>query len=200
MCKLPNIGKKSRFLLTFMSCYVIIKMNQIKRKRGFRGFCIEIFDKEFIMNYKIRKGVLKKYKDEKDVTEIFVPDNVGIIGEGAFDGCTSLVRILLPETVQVISDMAFNGCENLKCIALPDSTLRLGWYAFKGCHNLSDLTLPSTLKEIGRHAFAGCDSLSAVNVMHESRIYKFVLSSELDDERWQEIRHSLHRIGKAIAV
>ena len=152
------------------------------------------------MNYKIRRGVLKRYKDEKDVTEIFVPDNVGIIGEGAFYGCTNLVRILLPDTVQLISDTAFIGCENLKCIALPESTLRLGWYAFKGCHNLSDLTIPSSLREIGKHAFAGCDRLVSVNVLHEGRIYRFALGSELDDERWQEIRHSLHHLDKAIAV
>ena len=152
------------------------------------------------MNYKIRKGVLKRYKEEKDVTEIFVPDNVGIIGEGAFSGCTNLVRILLPDTVQLISDTAFTGCEKLKSIALPEGTLRLGWYAFRGCHNLSDLTIPSTLKEIGRHAFAGCDRLVSVKVLHEGRIYKFVLGSELDDERWQEIRHSLHQLDKAIAV
>lgn len=152
------------------------------------------------MNYKIRRGVLKKYKDERNVTEIFVPDDVGIIGEGAFNGCTNLVRILLPDTVQLIADTAFSGCESLKCIALPESTIRLGWYAFKGCHNLSDLTIPSTLKEIGKHAFAGCDRLVSVNVLHEGRIYKFVLTSELDDERWQEIRHSLRRLDKAIAV
>ncbi|MBP5431308.1 leucine-rich repeat domain-containing protein [Ruminococcus sp.] len=152
------------------------------------------------MNYKIRKGVLKRYKDEKNVTEIFIPDSVGIIGEGAFNGCTNLVRILIPETVKVISDTAFSDCENLRCIALPEGTERLGWYAFKGCHNLRELTLPSALKEIGRYAFAGCENLTAVHVRHDGRIYRFVLNSELDDERWQEIRRSFHQIDKAIAV
>lgn len=152
------------------------------------------------MNYKIRKGVLKKYKDEKDVTEIFVPDGVGVIGEGAFDGCTNLVRVLLPETVSVISDMAFSGCENLKCMVVPESTVKLGWHAFKGCCNLRELTLTTDLKEIGRHAFAGCDGLLSVNVKHESKLYKFVVSSELDNERWQEIRRSLHDLKKTAAV
>ena len=73
------------------------------------------------MNYKIRRGVLKRYKDEKNVTEIFIPDSVDIIGEGAFNGCTNLVRILIPDSVKVISDTAFNDCENLKCISLPES-------------------------------------------------------------------------------
>ena len=152
------------------------------------------------MNYKIRKGVLKRYKDEKNVTEIFIPDDVDIIGEGAFNGCTNLVRILIPETVKVISDTAFSDCENLRCIALPEGTERLGWYAFKGCRNLCELTIPSALKEIGRYAFAGCENLTAVHVRHDGRIYRFVLNSELDDERWQEIRRSFHQIDKAIAV
>jgi hypothetical protein len=152
------------------------------------------------MNYKIRRGVLKRYKDEKNVTEIFIPDSVDIIGEGAFNGCTNLVRILIPDSVKVISDTAFNDCENLKCISLPESTVRLGWYAFKGCHNLRELTISSALKEIGRHAFAGCDNLTTVHVRHDDKVYKFVLNAELDDERWQQIRHSLHQLDKAIAV
>ena len=151
------------------------------------------------MNYKIKRGVLKRYKDEQGVKEIFIPDNVGIIDEGAFSGCTNLVRILVPDTVQVISDTAFSGCENLKSIALPESTVRLGWYAFRGCHSLSDLTVPSTLKEIGRFAFAGCDHLASVKVMHDDRMFVFHLSGELDNDKWQEIRHTLNRLDKSIA-
>ncbi|WP_019678201.1 leucine-rich repeat domain-containing protein [Ruminococcus flavefaciens] len=151
------------------------------------------------MNYKIKRGVLKRYKDEKGVTEIFIPDNVGIIDEGAFCDCTNLVRILVPDTVQVISDTAFSGCENLKCIALPESTIRVGWYAFRGCRSLKDLTIPSTLKEIGKYAFAGCDCLSKVKVTHDDKVYEFNLRGELDNERWQKIRHSLSSIGKDIA-
>ena len=152
------------------------------------------------MNYKIRRGVLKRYKDEKGITEIFIPDNVGIIDEGAFSGCTNLVRILVPETVQVISDTAFSGCENLRSINLPESTIRLGWYAFRGCHHLADLTIPSTLQEIGQHAFAGCSDLSTVKVIHDDRVYEFVINGELDNKKWQQIRHSLSHENKSIAV
>jgi hypothetical protein len=151
------------------------------------------------MNYKIRRGVLKRYKDEKGVTEIFIPDTVGIIDEGAFCGCTNLVRILVPDTVQVISDTAFSGCENLRSIALPESTMHLGWYAFRGCRNLSDLTIHSSLGSIGKFAFAGCDNLSAVNVVHEDKVYRFSLKGELTDDRWQKIRHTLNSLNKPIA-
>ena len=62
------------------------------------------------MNYKIRRGVLKRYKDEKGVTEIFIPDNVGIIDEGAFCDCTNLVRILVPDTaISAIEEISFVG-------------------------------------------------------------------------------------------
>ncbi|MCR5599630.1 MAG: leucine-rich repeat domain-containing protein [Ruminococcus sp.] len=143
------------------------------------------------MNYKIKRGVLKKYKDEKGVTEIFIPDSVGIIDQGAFSGCTNLVRILVPDSVQIISDTAFSGCENLQSIALPESTVRLGWYAFRGCRSLSDLTIPSSLREIGKFAFAGCDHLAAVKVVHDDKIYRFVLRGELDNDRWQKIRNTV---------
>lgn len=151
------------------------------------------------MNYKIKRGVLKRYKDEKGVTEIFIPDTVGIIDEGAFCDCINLVRILVPETVQVISDTAFSGCENLRSIALPESTVRLGWYAFRGCRNLSELTIHSSLVEIGRFAFAGCEQLSHVNVIHEDRLYRVSLIGELNNEKWQKIRHQLVSADKALA-
>ena len=128
------------------------------------------------MNYKIRRGVLKKYKDEKGVTEIFIPDTVGIIDQGAF-----------------------SGCENLQSIALPESTVRLGWYAFRGCRSLNDLTIPASLREIGKFAFAGCDQLSAVKVVHGEKIYRFVLRGELDNERWQKIRKTVIHLDQNIA-
>lgn len=143
------------------------------------------------MNYKIRRGVLKKYKDEKGVTEIFIPDNVEIIDQGAFSGCKNLVRILVPGTVQVISDTAFSDCENLQCIAFPEGTVKLGWYAFRGCRSLNDLTIPSTVKEIGKFAFAGCDHLAAIKVLHNDKVYKFILRGELDNDRWQKIRNTV---------
>jgi len=152
------------------------------------------------MNFKIRKGVLKRYKDEAGVREIFIPDEVDTIDQGAFCGCTNLERILVPGTVQVIADTAFSGCENLRSIALPESMVRLGWYAFRGCRSLSDLTIPSSLAEIGRYAFAGCDRLLSVNVVHGEKVYRFDLGGELNNDSWQRIRHSLLRPDKAVAV
>lgn len=143
------------------------------------------------MDFKIKKGILKKYRDEKDVKEIFIPDTVEIIGEGAFSDCVNLERVLVPETVQIVSDTAFSGCENLKTIILPEKTSKIGWYAFRGCRNLSDLTLPSGIKEIGKFAFMGCRRLAAVKVVHNGSTYKFLLKGELDDEKWQKIKKNL---------
>lgn len=143
------------------------------------------------MDFKIKKGVLKKYKDEKDVREIFIPDNIEIIGEGAFSDCVNLERVLVPGTVQIVSDAAFSGCENLKTIILPEKTSKIGWYAFRGCRNLSDLTLPSGIREIGKFAFMGCRRLAAVKVLHNGNVYKFLLKGELNDEKWQKIKKNL---------
>lgn len=143
------------------------------------------------MDFKIKKGVLKKYKDEKGVREIFIPDTVEIIGEGAFSDCVNLERVLVPGTVQIISEAAFSGCENLKTIILPERTGKIGWYAFRGCRNLSDLTMPSCIKEIGKFAFMGCRRLAAVKVAHNGNVYKFLLKGELNDEKWQRIKKNL---------
>ena len=54
---------------------------------------------------------LKKYNgNEKKVT---IPEGVTIIGENAFENCTSLTEINIPDSVTSIGKGAFKGC-NIK--------------------------------------------------------------------------------------
>ena len=85
------------------------------------------------------------------------------IGDGAFNGCTSLKAVNLPDSVKEIGDGAFNGCTSLKTVNLPDSVKEIGNSAFKGCTSLKKIAVPDSVTEIGSKAFNGCRKLTAMN-------------------------------------
>lgn len=66
------------------------------------------------MSFKIENGVLKKYKEEKGVTEIVIPDTVTSIGKGAFECCTKITSITIPDSVTSIDDQTFFAAQILQ--------------------------------------------------------------------------------------
>ncbi|MCM1315518.1 MAG: leucine-rich repeat domain-containing protein [Prevotella sp.] len=56
---------------------------------------------------------LIKYRDEKNVQNVVIPDGIDIIDGGAFYGCKNVVSVHIPPSVYRIDDNAFNNCPNL---------------------------------------------------------------------------------------
>ena len=91
-----------------------------------------------------------------------------VIGNQAFDGCSSLTSLTLPSSVTSIGSSAFSGCSGLTSLTLPSSVTSIEWSAFSGCSGLTSLTLPSSVTSIGGSAFSGCSGLSSIYVNWES--------------------------------
>ena len=72
-----------------------------------------------------------------------------VIGNQAFDGCSSLTSLTLPSSVTSIGSSAFSGCSGLTSLTLPSSVTSIEWSAFSGCSGLTSLTLPSSVTSIG---------------------------------------------------
>ena len=51
-------------------------------------------------------------------TNINISNSVISIGNGAFEGCSSLQSITIPNSVTSIGDLAFRGCSSLKEIRI----------------------------------------------------------------------------------
>ena len=76
----------------------------------------------------------------ENIKHVNIPNNVEVIGVGAFDGCSKLVAVNLEQENN-------DGTGGLK---------EISYCAFYKCKRLKNITLPSTLKHIDESAFYGC--------------------------------------------
>ena len=57
------------------------------------------------MGFQINNGVLKKYTEEKGVTEVVIPDGVQRIGERAFSGCDNIPPSITMQIMSISSNI-----------------------------------------------------------------------------------------------
>lgn len=67
---------------------------------------------------------------DQNRTEIFIPGNVKIIGDGAFHNCAELESVILEEGIEEIGSYSFAGNTKLKSVKVPDSVTKIGANAF----------------------------------------------------------------------
>ena len=107
------------------------------------------------------KSKIIAFRDKK-ATSYVIPDSVTRIGDGAFEGCTSLKSLVTPDSVTSIGGSAFENCYSLSSLVLPDSVTSIGAWAFSGCSDLADIVIPDGVTSIGNYAFCGCESLTDI--------------------------------------
>ena len=73
------------------------------------------------------------------LTEYTIPNSVTTIGDGAFDGCTSLTSVTIGDSVTTIGYEAFYFCESLTSVIIPDSVTTIGDAAFYECRSLTSV-------------------------------------------------------------
>ena len=108
-------------------------------------------------------GVLNSFAPA-GLTEYTIPESVSVIGNCAFEGCSSLTTITISESVTSIGEYAFRGCSSLTSITIPESVSVIGKSAFDNCSSLTDIAIPDSVTSIGDGAFNGCSSLTSVTI------------------------------------
>ena len=100
------------------------------------------------------------YKDGKGV--LTFDGIVDKIGDGAFQGCTTLASITIPDSVTTIGDNAFHSCVSLASVTIPEGVTEIGSQAFAVCTSLTSVTIPASVTSVSYLAFAHCFSLKEV--------------------------------------
>ncbi len=97
------------------------------------------------------------FKDLKQIAgQISLPDSIKYIGDEAFSGCTSMVRIEFGDDLEEIGNKCFYGCTNLNDISYNNNIKRIGDNAYENCRSLEDtyMNIPESIEYIGSNAFA----------------------------------------------
>ena len=116
-----------------------------------------------------------------------------MIGEGAFNRCSSLTTITIPDSVTVIGYDVFTACSSLqefsgkfasedgRCLiingelnsfapagltsyTIPDSVTWIRSHAFSNCSSLTSITIPDSVTWIGEYTFYDCSSLISITI------------------------------------
>lgn len=106
-----------------------------------------------------------------------IPNEVLIIGAGAFYECSYLKNIYLPESLTAINPYAFIGCSRLSSIVLPANVTYIGDSAFKNCSSLKSVDFKSNITTISSSLFSGCSQLSMVEIPNSvTKIERYAFS------------------------
>ena len=98
------------------------------------------------------------YLNNKEVTDLMIPNTIKTIGAFAFVNCSNLKTVTIPESVTSIGISAFYGCSGLTTLTIPKSVTSIGetgvYYGtkvFGECSNLTSIqslnTTPPTSKD-----------------------------------------------------
>ena len=93
------------------------------------------------------------YLNDKEITNLVIPDGVWAISDYAFWGCSGLTSVFIPSSVNYIGDNAFIKCTNIKNITI--NCPEVGT-CFKEKESLNTVTIGNSVKSIKADAFSGC--------------------------------------------
>ena len=114
----------------------------------------------------VTKICQKAFYGFKCLTKVFISNSVKLIGDEAFDSCSSLIFVNLPESIEqtCLGSGVFKNCTKLNYIKTPSKLTKIFDQTFKGDVSLTKVILNEGLLEIGKEAFAGCKSLEIIEI------------------------------------
>ena len=131
----------------------------------YNGFCKLTLNDDTVVELE-GSGELTKAMVSNIYKNTLVSAEIGtlctIIGNNAFQGCSSLTSVTIPNSVTSIGYSAFNSCINLPSVTIPNSVTSIGDGAFYGCSVLSSVTIGSGVTSIDGSAFQNCSNLSMI--------------------------------------
>lgn len=85
------------------------------------------------------------YIDDKEITNLVIPSNIGILKDFTFISCSRLLSVEIPPSVTSIGKLTFGNCTGLKSVIIPYSVTNVDYMAFNVCVGLIKSAYPSTL-------------------------------------------------------
>ena len=130
---------------------------------------------------------------------MILPNNVTSIGVGILANCTSLSSATLGDGVKHIPDDTFINCEKLTSITMTKAT-SFGESVFRNCKKLQYPLIPDGVTKLPNYTFYGCEKLYFYSLNNVTEIGENAINSERDFRKTQQkipnkIENSLQMIA-----
>ncbi len=119
---------------------------------------------EHIIKFKFNNGIIstQMFRNNAYIKEIYIPQNITTIGNGAFDGCSALRVVNFAKDINLtkFNNLIFNKCP-IECITIPNKINQLG----QSClfqTSLTNIVIPDNVTIIDKNAFNTCRSLKTL--------------------------------------
>ncbi len=127
-------------------------------------------------------GVFSNMTQVGSVTFMADDEHPGVrgIGKYGFYGCSSLQSIAFRSSMGILGNGAFEGCAALSSVNFVDSTSSIktiGANTFKNCTSLAEIVIPTSVTKIGDSAFEGCVSLRKIDLSGGANNFNGLLST-----------------------
>ena len=111
-----TVEKTARFVCNYISGDFIMSNGVVTGYTG-QGGDIVIPVVDYDGNAIIAIGAAA-FKDNADITSVYIPGGVKTIGDSAFEGCSNLESASIPAGIKKIGRLAFYNCERFVSICL----------------------------------------------------------------------------------
>lgn len=128
-------------------------------------------DTDCYAQFKFTKSYTRSLVD-RTITS-YESETLQTVGDGAFEGCGSLVSVNVPNVTEIITN-AFYECTALENVNMPN-VITINSYCFYKS-NIYDITLPN-LEILGSNVFANCKKLHLVDLPKVKSLGMFVFSN-----------------------
>lgn len=98
------------------------------------------------------------FEEKVKLKSVHISQNIALIGDGAFAGCTGLEAVTFAEESELVhfGNGVFEGCALIERIAIPSGVTALSDGLFDGCEALTEVVVHGNLTSLGDDVFAGC--------------------------------------------
>ena len=158
----------------------------------------------------------------KELTNVYIDDDVLGISYSAFSGCSGLTSIRLPRHLSLINMDAFDGCTSLERVIVPDLTmwcmthivgtslvfgdgpgvaespLFFGRLYGEDGKEITELVIPDGVTEVNNFTFRGCRSITSVKLPASVEKVGHMAFSECGNLRKAELSGNLKEAGANI--
>ncbi|MDE5791256.1 MAG: leucine-rich repeat protein, partial [Muribaculaceae bacterium] len=130
----------------------------------FRDCPLETLNLDRWITYDTNQPSYAPFYSIKELKNLSLGENVGIIDKYMFAYCTGLEELYLPDTIESVGLWGFRGCSSLKKVRFSEKLSQVSDFGFSECTSLDNVIFPASMTSIADNSFSNCTSLKTLDL------------------------------------